>query len=87
MAMLVIVGSETTVARNDFMSLSGGLPSSVTRTVKRFVEFKFDAVLGQTIKPFVELIHAPAGAASRLNVNTLPRLSLAKEFTLSTSPA
>src|SRR3989442_15189366 len=53
-------------------SLEGGEPSSVTRTVIRFVLGPCASVGVQVNRPFVELMLAPSGApGSKLNVRLL----------------
>src|SRR5213593_986246 len=70
------LGGGTTVTLKEVELLSGGEPSSVTRTVKLLVVPALATGLGQANTPFVELIVAAGGATGSEKVSALGGKSL-----------
>src|SRR3954470_7653050 len=70
------VGRDRTLTMNDLASLSGGRPSSVTRTVNWFVVLASESEVAHVSTPFVALIVDVGGApGSRLKVTPFAGIS------------
>src|SRR5262245_31572491 len=83
------VFTSLTMTVNVRVSLSGGEPLSVTRTIRVFVLGPFASVVVQVNRPVLGLMLAPTGGESRLNVSALGGTSgsLAVMIVLSVLPS